>query len=150
MGGKVYLVGLVASSLLLMMWVGSLSNSGNLLQISVTNSLQHFVNFFRDFNTLVDDFIDEGNFWNVVHSSFSFFFLQLQRNTSDGTLLDSGHQVGGETGNLVSHSLGWNDSDFLADLLVGGEVGSEGVVVLLNDDLGSLLDSLSSDLTHFY
>lgn len=126
-----------------------MGDSGNLLQIAESDSLQHVRDILRDFNTLVDDFIDIGNFWNVVHTSFSFLFLQLQGDTSDGTLLDSSHQVSGETSNLISHSLGWNDSDFLANLLVGIEIGCERVVVLLNNDLGCLLDSLGSDFTHF-
>jgi hypothetical protein len=35
--------------------------------------------------------------WDVVVSSFSFFFLQFNRNTSDWGDLDTFHQVSNET-----------------------------------------------------
>jgi hypothetical protein len=50
---------------------------------------------------------------------------------------------------LVAQALAGNDSDLIADALVGLEVESETRVVALNDDLGRLLDSLSPDATHF-
>lgn len=56
--------------------------------------------------------------------------------------------MGDETCNLVSHSLGRNDSDLAGDLLVGVEVMGQLRVVLLDDDSGRLLDGLSSD-SHF-
>ncbi len=62
----------------------------------------------------------------------SYFFLDLKGDTSDGTLLDSLHQVGGETGNLISHSLGRKDSNIGKDLLVEVEVSSELAVVLFD------------------
>lgn len=50
---------------------------------------------------------------------------------------------------LVAQALGGDDSDLIANALVGLEVESETRVVALNDDLGRLLDSLSPDATHF-
>jgi len=50
---------------------------------------------------------------------------------------------------LVAQALAGNDSNLIADALVGLEVESETRVVALNDDLGRLLDSLSPDATHF-
>jgi hypothetical protein len=50
---------------------------------------------------------------------------------------------------LVAQALGGDNSDLIADALVGLEVESKTRVVALNDDLGRLLDSLSPDATHF-
>lgn len=50
---------------------------------------------------------------------------------------------------LVAQTLGGDDSDLVADALVGLEVESELGVVPLNDDLGGLLDSLCANATHF-
>ena len=50
---------------------------------------------------------------------------------------------------LVAQALAGNDSNLIADALVGLEVESETRVVALDDDLGRLLDSLSPDATHF-
>ena len=50
---------------------------------------------------------------------------------------------------LVAEALGGNDSDLIADALVGLEVQGELGVVTLNDDLGGLLDGLGTNATHF-
>lgn len=50
---------------------------------------------------------------------------------------------------LVAQALAGNDSNLIADALVGLEVESEARVVALDDDLGRLLDRLSPDATHF-
>jgi hypothetical protein len=50
--------------------------------------------------------------------------LKLQGDASDRTSLDSLHQVGGETSDFVSQSLGRDDGDFIRDSLVRGEVES--------------------------
>ena len=75
--------------------------------------------------------------------------------------------MGGVTSDLVTETLGSNDSDLcdalafprspastwhphlIADPLVGLEVERELGVVTLNDDLGGLLDGLCADATHF-
>lgn len=49
---------------------------------------------------------------------------------------------------LVAETLGSNDSDLIADALVGLEVEGELGVVALNDDLGGPLNGLSTDATH--
>ena len=59
------------------------------------------------------------------------------------------HQVGGETGDFVSHSLGRDESNFFGDFLVDLEVQSQFGVVLLNNDARGALDSSGSDTTHF-
>jgi hypothetical protein len=55
--------------------------------------------------------VQSGNFWDVLVLSLTLLLLQLEGNTSNWTLLDSLHQVGGVTSNLVSQTLGWNLSD---------------------------------------
>lgn len=57
-------------------------------------------------------------------------------------------RTGGVSSNLVSKTLGSDDSDLITDTLVGLEVEGEAGVVSLDDDLGGLLDGLSSDSTH--
>ena len=64
----------------------------------------------------------KGDKRNVVVLSLSLLFLQLEGDTSDGSSLNSLHQVRGETSNLVSKSLGRDNGDLIADLLVGVEV----------------------------
>ena len=49
---------------------------------------------------------------------------------------------------LVAETLGSNDSDLIANSLVGLEVEGQLWVVTLNDDLGGLLDSLGTNATH--
>jgi hypothetical protein len=57
--------------------------------------------------------------------------------------------MSGVTGDLVPEPLGGNDGNLITDPLVGLEVERQLGVVALNDDLGGLLDGLSSDATHF-
>jgi hypothetical protein len=49
---------------------------------------------------------------------------------------------------LVAEPLRCNDGDLIADSLVGLEVESQFGVIPLNDDLGGLLNSLSTNSTH--
>lgn len=86
--------------------------------------------------------------WNEVHTALSLGLLELEGDTSDGSLLNSLHQVSNETSDLVSESLGRNDGNLLGDLLVQLEVQSELLVVLLNDVSSRSLDSLSSNASH--
>lgn len=53
------------------------------------------------------------------------------------------------SGNLVPEPLGRDNGNLIANPLVGLEVQRQLGVVTLNDDLGGLLDGLSSDATHF-
>lgn len=84
---------------------------------------------------------------DVLVLSLSLVLLELERDTSDGALLDSLHQVSGVASNLVSESLGGDDSDLVSESLVGLEVEGELGVVSLNHDLRGPLDSLSSNST---
>ncbi len=57
------------------------------------------------------------------------------------------HEMGGETSNLVAQTLGCNNGNLIGNLLVGLEVEGETGVVLFNNDTSSLLDGFSSDTT---
>ena len=50
--------------------------------------------------------LDLGLLGNEIHLSLALFFLKLEGDASDGSLLNSLHQVGGESSDLVSQSLG--------------------------------------------
>ncbi len=71
--------------------------------------------------------------------------MDLKGDTSDGALLDSLHQVSGETSDFISHSLGGEDSNIGEDLLVEVEVSGKLAVILFDQNLGGSLDGLSSD-----
>ena len=53
--------------------------------------------------------------------------------------------MGGETGDLVTHTFGGGDGDFINDTLVGVEIEGEARVVLLDDGTCGLLDGLGAD-----
>lgn len=57
------------------------------------------------------------------------------------------NQTANLPGNLVAQGLGRDDGHLLADALVGVEVHGQSSVVLLDDDLGGLLDSLRTNAT---
>ena len=139
-------VGLSSSSLLVFTLLGSAAFGDETGHLVHTDLLQHISDFRRD-----DDSgdVDLGLFGDVVQSSFSFLFLDLEGDTSDGTLLYSLHQMGSETGDFISHSLGGDESDFTEDLLIEMEVVGQLVVVFLDQDFGSLLGGLGSDSSHF-
>lgn len=84
---------------------------------------------------------------NVLVLTLTLLLLELEGDTADGSTLDTLHQVGGETGNLVSESLGGDDSDLIGNTLVGLEVESETGVVLLDESTRSSLDGLGSNST---
>jgi hypothetical protein len=90
------------------------------------------------------------NLRNILILSLTFLLLQLEGNTTDGTALNTLHQVGGETGNLVAETLGGNDGHLVANLLVDLEVEGETGIVLFNNDSGGLLDGFSSNTTLEY
>ena len=98
-------------------------------------SLDHSLDIWIDSQKIV--VLQSGDFWNVVVASLSkkyfvnicmthlydsiqtshfnflpFFFLKLDRDTTDWTGSDSLHQVSDETSNLVTKTLGWDDCNF--------------------------------------
>ena len=69
---------------------------------------------------LVD--LNLGALGNEIHLSLALFLLETKRDTSDGSLLNSLHQVSGETSNLVAESLCLDLADVIDDPLVDMEV----------------------------
>ena len=91
--------------------------------------------------------LDLRSLGDEIHLSLTLLFLESERDTADGSDLDSLHEMGGETGDLVSESLGLDDSAVINDSFVGVEIVGEFTVVFLNDSSGGSLDSLSSNAT---
>lgn len=91
--------------------------------------------------------VQSRDLWDVLVLSLSLLLLQLEGDTSNWTLLNSLHQVGGVTSNLVSQSLGLDNSDLRGQSLVGLEVQSQLWVETLNQDLGGSLHGFSSNAT---
>jgi len=87
---------------------------------------------------------------DVVVLALTLLLLKLEGDAADGTTLDTLHQVGGETSNLVAKTLGGDDGDLGGDLLVGLEVQGQARVVLLYEGLVGSLDSLGSDASLFF
>jgi len=92
---------------------------GDTTDASESQSFQHVSRVRVDVDSLL---FQCRNFWDEVQSSFTFLLLELQGDTTDGSLRDTAHQVGGVSSNLVSHPLGWEDSDLIDDTLVRVEV----------------------------
>eukprot|EP00351_Strombidinopsis_sp_SopsisLIS2011_P005191 CAMPEP_0116871824 /NCGR_PEP_ID=MMETSP0463-20121206/2327_1 /TAXON_ID=181622 /ORGANISM="Strombidinopsis sp, Strain SopsisLIS2011" /LENGTH=171 /DNA_ID=CAMNT_0004510937 /DNA_START=43 /DNA_END=559 /DNA_ORIENTATION=- len=112
-------------------------------ELAETKVLDHLLeNWVSDLDVLN---LDLGSIRDEVHLALTLLLLKTERDTTDGTLLDSLHQVSGETSNLVSESLGLNDSNVINDTLVGVEVNGELTVVLLDDGSGGSLNSLYSN-----
>lgn len=110
--------------------------------------------------------VESGDLRDVLVLALTLLLLELEGDTADRATLDTLHEVGGVTSdlytrlalallqpnrirnncristNLVAKTLGGNDSDLIADTLVGLEVESESGVVTLDDDLGGSLDGL--------
>lgn len=85
---------------------------------------------------------------NVLVLALTLLLLQLERDTANGTALDTLHEVGGETGNLVAKTLGGDDGNLIDDTLVLVEVDvRETRVVLLDEDARGTLGSLGANTT---
>lgn len=59
---------------------------------------------------------------DVVVLALTLLLLELEGDTTDWSTLNALHQVSGESSDLVAKSLGGDDGNFIADLLVGVEV----------------------------
>jgi len=46
--------------------------------------------------------VESGDLWNVLVLALTLLFLKLEGDTTDGSTLDTLHQVGGVTGDLKS------------------------------------------------
>lgn len=111
-----------------------------------TDVLQELNSVWIDFNRVQ---VKRRSVRNSVISSFSLFLLKFDGNSFDRTNLDSSHEMSNEAGNLVSHPHRRDDGNLIADSFVVLKVQSKLGVVLLDHDLGSLLDGLGSNSTAF-
>ena len=75
-----------------------------------------------------------GLLGNEIHLSLALLFLKLERDASNGSLLDSLHQVGGEASDLVSQSLGLDHGHIVDDALVYMEVVCKPVFCATNSN----------------
>ncbi len=91
--------------------------------------------------------LQSGDLGYVVVATLALLLLKLDGDATHGGLLDTAHQMCGETSNLVAEFLGGDNSDLLNDTLVGLEIISQASVVLLDDQLRGLLDGLGADAT---
>lgn len=142
-GARIRLVSLGESS-----WT-SLGRDSNSLQRNLeTQGLDQVGGFSVDLQLTVGvGQVQSRDLWDVLVLSLTLLFLQLERNTSNWTLLNSLHQVGGVTSDLVSESLGLDLSDLGGQSLVGLKVQSQLWVESFDQNLRGSLDSLSSNAT---
>jgi hypothetical protein len=87
-----------------------------LRQIVEAHLLQHVKCVLVDLDRVLLG--DDRHFRCVIVALFTFFFLQLDRNALDWSALDTLHQTSDVTGDLVSHALGRDFGDVIADTLV--------------------------------
>lgn len=73
-------------------------------QLVETSSGQHLLCVGVDFESVVGRKVQSRDFGNVLILALSLLFLQLERDTSNRSLLDSLHQIRGVTGNLQKHT----------------------------------------------
>jgi len=111
-----------------------------------THSLKHGASLRVDLNSLDGNLRHLGN---VVITTLTLLLLKLEGNATDRALLDTLHEMGNETSDLVAHGLGRNECNLSADTLVGVEIESKTRIVLLDDGTCSLLDGLYTNTTHF-
>merc|ERR1712136_547054 len=71
----------------------------------------------------VVDAVETCDGWSIVSHVHSRFLLQLDRDASDWTPLNSLHKVSNEPPDLISKTLAWYDCNFLCNAFVCVEVG---------------------------
>jgi hypothetical protein len=92
--------------------------------------------------------VESRDLGNVLILALTLLLLKFERDTANGTTLDTLHEVGGETSNLVAKTLGRDDGDLIDDTFVLVEVDvRETRVVLLDEDTRSALGSLGANST---
>ena len=76
---------------------------GNAIQIAKPQTFQHITSIGIDLDRVL---FECGHFGNEIQSTFAFFFLQFQRNTTHGAFGNPSHQVCGISRNFVPDALG--------------------------------------------
>ena len=117
-------------------------DDGNTVEITHINGLQESLGIGIDFDVV---HINDRNSWHVVIASFAFFFLQFEGNATDGTLLNAAHQVSDVACDLVTKTLGRNDSNLSAYTLINLKIEGQARVVFFNDGARRSLDSLCAN-----
>ena len=106
----------VATSLVLPLHAGDEMSDAEVLDHLLQDSVVASIDVFH---------LNLGALGDEVHLSLTLFLLETKRDASDGSLLNSLHQVSGETSDFVSKSLGLDNSNIIKDSLVGVEVLGE-------------------------
>lgn len=83
-----------------------------------------------------------------LHLTLTLLLLELQRNASHRSLLNSLHERCDKSGDLVPQSLRGDNGNLLSDLLVNLEVQSQLLVVSLDDLTSCSLYGLGSYSSH--
>jgi hypothetical protein len=109
--------------------------------------LQHLQNALIDFMFPLLN-LNVGLGGDDIQQPFALLLLNLEGNALDGALLDSLHEVGGVTSDLVAETFGADFSDMIQDFLVEVEVFVELVVVLLDEFSRGSLDGFGSNSSH--
>jgi hypothetical protein len=112
------------------------------VQVPESQSLEQVPGLLVDLDGIL---VESAHFGNEVEPALALLLLQFQADVPHGSLGDALHQVGGESGDFVSHALRGGDGDLIDDALVCVEVEGQAGVVLLDDGPRGLLDGLGSD-----
>jgi hypothetical protein len=113
-------------------------------QIGEVEVSQHVLGVGINLNALNLEGRDLGD---VVVATLALLLLKLDGDATHRGLLNTAHQMCGETSNLIAELLGGNDGNFLNNALVGLEIAGQASVVLLDNELRSLLNGLGADTT---
>jgi len=79
-----------------------ISSNSNSSQASMSKRLQQIPGLGINVNSIL---IQGTNLGNKVQTSLTLLFLQLEGDSTYGSLGDTLHKMGGESGNFVAHAL---------------------------------------------
>jgi len=83
-----------------------LDNAGDVVD---SEGVEHFHGFLVDLDVVG---VDGGDVGDKVHAALTLLLLQLERDAANRTLLDTLHEMGGETCDLVPKPLRGDDGYF--------------------------------------
>ena len=106
--------------------------------------LEHLVGLRVDLNVGNSE---GGLLGDDVHAALALLLLKAQGNATDGAAGNALHGVGDVSSNLVAQTLGGDNSDLVAKLLVHVEIVAELAVPLLNDRASGFLNCLGANAT---
>jgi len=91
----------------------------NTIQTTISQILQQIPSLVTNHQI---GLIQSTNLRHKVQPSFPLLLLKLQGDTSNGSVRDSAHKMGGESGNLVAHAFGGCYGDLIDYAFVGVEI----------------------------